>query len=549
MLKRTLLLTCLTLLSLGGSLLPPAASQEPTRAARLGVAFISSAQEPITDARYAAGLATGAGWNRWPLYWSVVEPEPEVWDWTPYDRLVVADLQHGLQTEVILIGTPAVRQIETRVGRQTGAVPANLWEPVFTDGTDTPGRDKQINPENYWATYVYRAVRRYMPGGVLGTLRGLGRDQGIRVWEVWNEPDYELFWTGGVEHYVRLLKVAYLAIHHADPEARVMYGGLANHQEVDWLEESLSVIAEDPFHEQYDWYFDILGVHNYTYALGTWEVVDNARQTLNAFGMHKAIWVNESGVPVWDDYPGPTWAADDDRRVLRATMQEQAAFLVQSAAYAFIAGAEVYIWHQLYDDCGNQRGGTDFPPHAGELCEEGFQCWGDAHGLYRNPADANCFRQHPEPNTPRPAFYAFQALAEIFGAHSFTPVSLEHRGADRLETWITFRRPATHERILVVWNRSGAEVDVAIPAVGDRATLYDISGHSGEIRPSEAGEYHLILPPATNRTYPYLPPTEQYAIGGAPYILVERDLAEMPFRATENTGDAPASRRSPRLTP
>lgn len=54
------------------------------------------------------------------------------------------------------------------------------------------------------------------------------------------------------------------------------------------------------------------------------------------------------------------------------------------------AGATAIFHFQLYDACGNQPGGTDFPPHNGELCglPQYPICAGDAFGLYRNPSDA-----------------------------------------------------------------------------------------------------------------------------------------------------------------
>ena len=47
------------------------------------------------------------------------------------------------------------------------------------------------------------------------------------------------------------------------------------------------------------------------------------------------------------------------------------------------------IRDRLYDGCGNQPAGTNFPPHNGELCDEhneyqGKPCAGDANGLFRN---------------------------------------------------------------------------------------------------------------------------------------------------------------------
>jgi hypothetical protein len=109
-----------------------------------------------------------------------------------------------------------------------------------------------------------------------------------------------------------------------------------------------------------------------------------------------------------------------------------------------------------------------------------------------------------------------------------------------LQTWVIFRRVQARERILMVWNRSGEEVEVAIPAVGDQATLYDIAGHSGPVTPSEGG-YRLILPPATNRNHAFLPPPEDYAIGGAPYILVEHEPVPAPRQVFERI--APPERR------
>lgn len=484
----------------------------PLRADNLGVTFMSSGQHAADRARYEKALATGAGWNRWPLYWHEVEATPGAWYWPAYDRVVAADLVHGLQIDAILLGIPAAYNVD--------GVPENLHQPIFDDGTDNPGPDKAINPANYWATFVYRAVQRYKPGGELSKRVPLLDDTlGVRVWEVWNEPDMTLFWAGGIKHYVRLLKVAYLSIKHADPEATVVFGGLAYIRPIDWLGESLAQIEQDPSHIQHDWYFDVVAVHHYTFARGTWEVARLARQSLEEFGLEKPVWVNESGVPVWDDYPGPTWSQPGDTmQTLRATQDEQAAFVVQSAAYAFAAGADRFFYHQLYDDCGNQPAGTDFMPHGGELCEIEAHCFGDAHGLYRNPSEAHCFRHHIRPDTPRPARQAFRVLAVVFGAG---PVELVQRSEDESQTRLTFYQPRTGSRIVVLWNRGETDIEVRVPALHDSATLYDIWGNDGEIYPVDGFYPPLILKAATNQNVPALPDGEQYAIGGPPYIIVE----------------------------
>jgi hypothetical protein len=145
------------------------------------------------------------------MYWSEIEREPGNYDWTQYDRAVHSDMMAGLRTNAILLGTPAIYADER-------SVPTLLAEPVFSDGTDTPGPDKSVNPDNAWAAFVYQTVHRYRPGGVRSVSEGWPTGRGITMWEIWNEPDSRIFWGGTVEEYARLVKVAYLAARHADPK-------------------------------------------------------------------------------------------------------------------------------------------------------------------------------------------------------------------------------------------------------------------------------------------------------------------------------------------
>jgi hypothetical protein len=127
------------------------------------------------------------------------------------------------------------------------------------------------------------------------------------------------------------------------------------------------------------WYMDQVAVHNYTYARRSGLVVNRIETELAKHGLSRSVWLNESGVPVWDDYPGPVWTASNPaEHRYRATMQQQANFWVASTVLAWASGADVVFYHQLYDDCGNQPGGTNFPPHNGELCANGAVCAGDA---------------------------------------------------------------------------------------------------------------------------------------------------------------------------
>lgn len=507
----------------------------PAPSAEYGVNFISAAGAPPDQDRYQRGVSTGADWNRWPLYWYDVEMSDGVFDWTAADAVVQDDLAHGLQTELILMGTPGFyatggsataplpkvgqRPAGWRTGQKApfgptstaSTTPAGLYEPVFADGTDIPGLGKTINPENKWARFVFAAVAHYSP-------------MGITHWEMWNEQDYGFFWTGTLEQYARLLKVGYLAANQADPAAQIIFGGLANFQQPTFLSDVLNIYAGDPMAPAHNWFFDILATHSYSYAWESWYHVWRAGRALGNHGFEKPIWLNESGSPAWDDYPGPTW---DPESAYRSTMQEGAAYVIQSAVYAKYAGAKVIFHFQLYDDCGNQPAGTDFPPHGGELCGQPQYpyCAGDAFGLFRNRTDGACFRQHPQPDTPRPVHDAYRVLTEhVRGAE---PLWRQRVGSSDPRTapqeWIAFYRPATGERVLALWARFGDLETAVVPATGASAMLIDQAGTIAPLTPV-GGLYTLPLAPATNQNTPTNPNTgDLYAIGGPPLLLIETD--------------------------
>lgn len=480
------------------------------RSPRLGINHISSAEAPANEERYRNALLLGAGWNRWPLYWNRVETAPGQFDWSAYDRLVSDDLRHGLRSNAILMGRPDFRWDGSRI--------EGLNAPIFAQGSDTPTTTTSLNPENKWALFVYEAVQRYKPGGLLAQQLGWGPNMGIRVWEIWNEPDHKPFWNGSISEYARLLKVSYIVIKLVDPEAQVMFGGLLFPGEDNWLARVLAIYEDDPLRSSYNWFMDIVAVHSYAYPWRSGWLVLWVRQTLKAYGLSRPIWVNESGAAIWDDYPGPLWASAPEQRRLRVTAEQQANFFMQSAAYAWAQGADVVFFHQLYDDCGDQPAGTNFPYHNGDYCATGNVCWGDAFGLFRNKSDAACYSQHPFPGTPRPAAAAYQRMAQVFGSGPFdNPRVQTTDGA----TLIAFDRVTTGERIYVLWNRTLEETTLDLAASGPQAALYSYD-NDWQLFPDEAGNFQITLPAATPDGFPYLEPGDVTAVGGKTFILVER---------------------------
>lgn len=493
--------------------LPPPAparvSGDPARADNLGVNFISSAQHETDNNRIRAGLSTGAGWDRFAIYWNEIEVEPGVWDWKIYDETVQFDVVNDLQTNAILLGTPKFR------GDDRG-VPDGLFEPVFDDGTDNPGSGKGINEDNPWAVFVNEAVERYEPGGELARANNWERGQGVTVWEVWNEPDFTLFWLGTVEEYARMLEVSYVAIKQADPDAEVMVGGLVLFEKPAFFQQMLDIYKNDSTPVPGRYPFDIVALHSYSDPTFTFASVQRTETLLGVYGLNdREIWINESGVAVWDDYPGPTWATRPDQRVFRATQDEQANYIIQNAAYAFMSGTEVLFHFQLFDDCGNQPAGSDFPVHDGSICANNPVCWGDALGLYRNERDNVCFTQHPNPGSSRPAFDAFNTVADIFSTTEITPLQMFTVGSQR---WLVFARPNTSELIILLWNEGGQQTTASVLARSDEGVVVSRSGDRRDVEPNDEGFYDIPLPPATNQNNN----TGGYMIGGEPTILIQQ---------------------------
>jgi len=516
-------------------------SRDYVRSGRLGITFISSAEKEVPAERYRNALLLGAGWNRFPLYWYRVQPTPDSFDWAQYDDLIREDLRNGLRINAILIGVPEFYQ--------DGDIPQGIREPVFSDGSDIPGDGKTINPNNPWAGYVYATVNRYKPGGDFARQYNLGRGQGVRIWEIWNEPDHEAFWRGSIRDYARLLKVAYIAAKEADPNSVVMFGGLLYSTDVNWLAQVLAIYQGDSQREQFNWFMDVVAVHSYSNPWRSGWLVRFSRETLRAYGLERPIWLNESGIAVWDDYPGPVWMAKQpEQRVRRATLQQQAWYFIQSTAFAWAEGADVVFFHQLYDDCGDQPAGTDFPPHRGELCGGADLCWGDAFGIYRNPQGSICYGQHPFAGSPRPIADAYRLLADVFGREPFVADDIQI--IDEHVRAISFLRPQRSERLIVLWNRTLEPRTVEIEAIGGSGRLYALD-RTLDIRADDDGFYRIQLQPAIEDAYPDPPPGASSAIGGPPLILLESTLegVELVGRVQGGGGVVPDATAPPTFVP
>ncbi|HEY3111682.1 MAG TPA: hypothetical protein VGL23_23195 [Chloroflexota bacterium] len=479
--------------------LEQAVGAAPERSDWIGITHVAymAGNGPIEPPRYARAAEAGARWNRWAMYWDQIERSSGAYDWSAVDQAAGADQEHGFATNAILLGTPGfystsltaqasgpTPRVEDKsaalavmrgqpIRRAAGAPiapPRGLYAPAFADGTDDPAPGKAINGANVWAGFVAAAVSRYR-----------GR---VAAWEVWNEPDFSQFWSGSVADYARLLKVAWLAARSIDPSARILVGGMmywewTNRAGVEhaWLRAFLDEQDRDPAAAGHGRYFDAIPWHFYSRSSDSYDRIRSAASLLTSRGAAgKALWINESNAPACGEPPLNVSCSDRNYRG-SASIDEQADYVVQSAAYGLAAGLERYMIFQYADD--------------GQ---------GESFGLFRNDG------------TARPAYRALQTIVE----QTAGATSASRQTAGAVER-IVVQTPRA--RVTVLWARSAATEVGSVDAIGGSATLVEVDGSARAVAPIE-GRYQVVLRGATDNKGFSNDPSD-YIIGGRPRILVE----------------------------
>jgi hypothetical protein len=151
--------------------------------------------------------AAGIGQTRLAFYWREIQPAPDQpLQWAKIDALVAAFARAGVQVMPVLVRAPT-------------------WA---TGGDDREGAKPDAEA---YARFCAAAVARYGHQGTFWRERPALPRIPIRDWQIWNEPDIDLFWVeqpGWPEGYVQILRAGSIAIRAADSRARVVAAGLTN---------------------------------------------------------------------------------------------------------------------------------------------------------------------------------------------------------------------------------------------------------------------------------------------------------------------------------
>jgi hypothetical protein len=161
----------------------------------------------VPDAALSAGDWTKLGAlglsDRFQVIWAEVEPEPGRYEWSTVDAIVGEAATHGVQLMPEIYGSPG------------WVAPEPARPPLGTA------------QRSAWTQFLRALVHRYGPGGEFWAARS--RKLPIRRWQIWNEPNFRLFWAPRIEPagYAKLLHASATTIRRADPGAKIVLAGIA----------------------------------------------------------------------------------------------------------------------------------------------------------------------------------------------------------------------------------------------------------------------------------------------------------------------------------
>ena len=412
----------------------------------------------------------GAAWSRVLFPWQRVQRVgPHEW-WPAIDETYInEEVRRGRKLVGVLVNTPD--WAATNTSRAYTSPPRNLDRPID-------------DPENYWAAYVKRTASAYR-----------GR---VDTWIVWNEPDIwdphhpGYTWSGTVEEFYLLQKVAYRAARAGNPDAKVLMPGMTywwdrRADRPQYFERLLDVASRDPEAPANGWFFDAAVLQLYNEPVLLYEAPLQYRAAMARQGIDKPVWINETNLAPWDDFDRPL-----TREHWRGDAGEQASYVVQAYAMALAAGVDRISIYKLKDEPEWQYG------------------W-EAYGAIAYD------------RTPRPLFDALRLIHGLYAGAG--PGTLSSSSGVQA---VTLRRPGG--RIVVLWSKEPRAASVRLGALASSARVYDRTGVERTVTAGN-GQYALDLAPATLNTAPERP--DRYLLGGPPLIVVEEGpYAEARLSAT-----------------
>lgn len=254
------------------------------------------------------------GTLRIPLFWFQAEPRPGEYDFASFEEALGQAADRGIRVLPFVYGSPS-------------------WlasEPALPPQGTPRGRAA-------WAAFLRLLVDRYGPRGSFWA--GRARSRPIRRWQIWNEPNFLLFWRPrpSPSGYARLLGVAARAIRGEDPGARIVAAGVAPVEGgmLPWA--YLRRLYRVPGVKRS---FDVVGLHPYASSLYSLEFqIVEAREAMAAGGDRMTplevteFGVASAGAAISPMVKTPAGQAAFLRRAYRLLLEKRGRWRLSGAAW------------------------------------------------------------------------------------------------------------------------------------------------------------------------------------------------------------------------
>ncbi len=172
-------------------------------------------QSNLSADQYQRLGAGGAESIRIPVGWGSVQTvKGGAFDWRSFDSQVEEAAKAGIKVLPFLSGAPEWA-VPAKTVPGAGGLKAPAHLPV--SGAARSG----------WAAFLTAAVARYGPTGSFWSEHPGVPKRPIRIWQIWNEPNFKYFIAKpNPTEYGKLVKISYTALKAADPGAQVVLAGL-----------------------------------------------------------------------------------------------------------------------------------------------------------------------------------------------------------------------------------------------------------------------------------------------------------------------------------
>jgi hypothetical protein len=347
-------------------------------------------------------LESGASWIRTEGSWASVEPEnttPDKYNWAPLDKVVGSASDGCINIVLTHDGAPG-------------------WAATYPSGPI------DRTPLAELAEYMGAVAERYDADGY----QDAPNAPLVQYFEMYNEPDAGYIpgiyhWGNDGDQYAAMLKAVYPAIKAANPNAKVILGGIAYEGFIENNEGGfVKAFITDVLDNGGGDYFDIMCFHTYPYFAPNWTGVHDGsrgpglfekaafmRDLLKQYGYDKPIVITEAG-----------WHSDAEQYP-PSNQQQQNSQVVALFMQSIAAKIDFTIWWLLYDIGPNYQ----------------FQ-----NGLVTNVGEGPVQRKE--------SFSVFQVLTREFSQLRFVARLRPNSATDQLEVY-EFRDDGNARTVYVLW--------------------------------------------------------------------------------------------------